>query len=81
MNTVKTKCMAIGPIKPLDLYLNDQKIEQVIQYTRMGNILKSLHNSNAEILPGTKSYLCDQERNAIFGMMHKIRHIAHYHRK
>ena len=76
VNTVKTKCMVIGHSKPLELYLNGQKIEQVMQYKYLGNIIKSVNNSNADIFSSTYSYLCDQGRKAIFGMMHKIRDIA-----
>ena len=76
VNTVKTKCMVIGHNKPLELYLNGEKIEQVMQYKYLGNIIKSINNSNADIFSSTYSYLCDQGRKAIFGMMHKIRDIA-----
>ena len=60
----------------LELYLNGQKIEQVMQYKYLGNIIKSVNNSNVDIFSSTYSYLCDQERKAIFGMMHKIRDIT-----
>ena len=68
--------MVIDHNKPLKLYLNGQKIEQVMQYKYLGNIIKSVNNSNTDIFSSTYSYLCDQERKAIFGMMHKIRDIA-----
>ena len=76
VNTVKTKCMVIGHNKPLELYLNGQKIEQVMQYKYLGNIIKSVNNSNADIFSSTYSYLCDQGRKAVFGMMLKIREIG-----
>ena len=42
VNTVKTKCMVICHNKPLELYLNGQKIEQVMQYKYLGNITNQL---------------------------------------
>ena len=45
-------------------------------YKYLGNITKSVDNSNADIFSSTYSYLCDQGRKAIFGMMDKMRDIA-----
>ena len=65
-----------GHNKPLGLYLNGQKIEQVMQCKYLGNIIKTVDNNNADIFSSTYSYLYDQGRNAIFGIVHKIRDIA-----
>ena len=75
VNAVKTKCMTIGDSTPLDLHFNGNKIEQVIQYKYLGNILKSINNCNADMFANTYPYLCDQGRKAIFSMLHKLREI------
>ena len=63
--------MTIGDSTSLDLHFNGNKIEQVIQYKHLGNILKSINNFNSDIFANTYSYLCDQGRKAIFGMLQK----------
>ena len=59
----------------LDLHFNGYKIEQVIHCQCLGNILKSINNCNAYKFAFTNSYLCDQGRKAIFGVLHKPREI------
>ena len=76
VNAVKTKCMTIGDSTPLDLHFNGNKIEQVIQYKYLGNILKSINNCNADMFANTYPYLCDQCWKAIFSMLHKLRDIT-----
>ena len=75
VNAVKTKYMTIGDSTSLDLHFNGNKIEQVTQYKYLGNILKSINNFNSDIFANTYSYLCDQGRKAIFGMLQKQREI------
>ena len=75
VNAVKTKCMTIGDSTSLDLHFNGNKIEQVTHYKYLGNILKSINNFNSDIFANTHSYLCDQGRKAIIGMLQKQREI------
>ena len=48
--------MTIGGFTPLDLHFKGNRIEQVIQYKYLGNILKSINNCNADIFANTHSY-------------------------
>ena len=55
--------------------LQCNKIEQVTQYRYLENILKSINNFNSDIFANTYSYLSDQGRKAIFGVLQKQREI------
>ena len=45
-----------GDSAPLNLHFNGNKIEQVIQYEHLGNILKSINNCNADMFANIYPY-------------------------
>ena len=75
MNEVKTKCMAFGKIKKIELYFNGNLIEQVVKYKYLGNVVNSIARLNQSVFNSNAEYLTDKARKAIYAMANRTKFV------
>ena len=76
VNEVKTKVLVYGQKNAPDIYFNGQRIEAVQSYKYLGNIISTIASAKGDIFRENYSYLCNQAKEAIFGMKQKLKHIG-----
>ena len=75
-NVVKTKFMAYGNIKNVDLFLNGKRLEQVDRYKSLGTLLNSVKMPHGNIFKYNPDYLNSRAKKAFFGIQRKLKFIS-----
>ena len=78
VNEITTKCIVVGNKGngAINLTFNDNEIEQLPQYERLGVIARSIRKYNKDMFVNNYPYLCDQGRKTLLGILQRLRSIT-----